>query len=115
MSSYNYPLVFEDDSFIFFQDSSHDCTVIKDFLSCYGENSGKVVNFDKSSILFSQNIEEGVTSHICSSLGVSVCVNNSKYLGLLLIIGRNKKEVFNFVKEKHGKGFKDGRIRCFQG
>lgn len=37
---------------------------------------------------------------ICEGLGVTYTTNHGKYLGLPSLIGRNKSDVFEFIKEK---------------
>ncbi|XP_073121019.1 uncharacterized protein [Henckelia pumila] len=62
--------------------------------------SGQKVNFDKSSISSSANVSNELKNTLCEVLGVNYTTNHGKYLGLPSLIGRNKREVFDFIKEK---------------
>ncbi|XP_073132988.1 uncharacterized protein [Henckelia pumila] len=75
-------------------------TCIIDCLNKYEAASGQKVNFDKSSISFSANVSNELKNTLCEVLGVNYTTNHGKYLGLPSLIGRNKREVFDFIKEK---------------
>lgn len=62
--------------------------------------SGQAINFQKSGIFFSANVRRDKQNEISEILGVHNYLRNSKYLGLPSLIGRSKKSVFNFVKER---------------
>lgn len=61
------------------------------------------MNFAKSSILFSSNTMEEIQDNICELLGVQKCVNHGKYLGAPSLIGRNRMEVFAYVRDRAWK------------
>ncbi|KAH9672067.1 reverse transcriptase domain-containing protein [Citrus sinensis] len=73
-------LFFSDDSFLFFWANDNEANLIKHLLAVYGRASGQVVNFSKSSISFSANVVESVSREIS--------------------IGRKKKEVFKYIRDK---------------
>ncbi|KAL8125617.1 hypothetical protein AgCh_013044 [Apium graveolens] len=54
----------------------------------------------KSGIFFSANVRMDKQIEIKHMLGVSNDLGDSKYLGLPSLIGRAKKSVFNFIKER---------------
>ena len=81
-------LFFVDDSFVFFQALPNECEMIEECLSKYKEASRQVVNYDKSSILFSRIVDEDIHNFICYFLGVKICVNHGKYLGLPSMISK---------------------------
>ena len=62
--------------------------------------SGQVVNYQKSNILFSANMIDSVRDDISSLLGVNQTLNQGKYLGLPSLIGRSKREVLGFIKDR---------------
>lgn len=66
----------------------------------YGVASGQVVNFNKSSVLFSANVSEPNARQIYDILEVTATTNRGVYLGLPSSVGRRKKDVFNFIKDK---------------
>lgn len=55
--------------------------IVKDCLNLYEKTSKQLVNFDKSSILFSSNTVAEVQEVIFDILRVKKCVNHEKYLG----------------------------------
>lgn len=59
-----------------------------------------MVNFDKSEVAFSRNVNEPVKDNVRSSLGVRIVSNHSKYLGLPVVIGRSNREIFAMVIER---------------
>ncbi|KAH9684396.1 reverse transcriptase domain-containing protein [Citrus sinensis] len=73
-------LFLADDSFLFFRANDNEANLIKHLLAVYGRASGQVVNFSKSSISFSANVVESVSREIS--------------------IGRKKKEVFKYIRDK---------------
>ncbi|CAA0812292.1 Unknown protein, partial [Striga hermonthica] len=54
------------------------------------------INLAKSNIFFSGNTPESVKNSICLILNGIVVAKSSKYLGLPLGIGRNKRDTFSF-------------------
>lgn len=58
------------------------------------------MNFNKSSISFSLNVNEDVKGLICTILEVNATVNHGIYLGLPSLVGRNKKEVFLSIRDR---------------
>ncbi|XP_073152775.1 uncharacterized protein [Henckelia pumila] len=93
-------LFFADDSFLFFRATMEECNTVKECLRIYEVASGHKVNFDKSSISFSANVPSHMKNSICENLEVAYTTNHAHYLGLPSLIGRNKTEIFTFVKEK---------------
>lgn len=73
---------------------------IKSMLHDYAQVSGQAINFAKSSIYFNPNMDDYVRQDVYSLLQVEESDNLGTYLGLPTSIGRNKKEVFSFVKGK---------------
>ena len=74
--------------------------VVKQLLHDYGIASGKCVNFNKSSISFSRNVSSSQQSQICSMLFVPKTADHRFYLGILLSIGRNKRLIFDYLKDR---------------
>lgn len=93
-------LLFADDSFLFFKASIQEVAAVKDILKIYELESGQVVNYQKSGIFFSANVRMDKQVKIMSILEVTNSIEGGKYLGLPSLIGRSKKAVFNFVKER---------------
>ena len=64
------------------------------------EGLGQKVNKNKTSIFFSKSTLEGTKDEIKEALGLQEIVHYDKYLGLPSLVGRKKRESFNFIKEK---------------
>ena len=76
-----------------------EARTIKKILTLYGEASGQRVNFHKSSISSSRNIGLEMCDAVCSELRVRCTSNHGKYLGVPSFIGRQKRQVFDFLKD----------------
>ncbi|KAH9718961.1 reverse transcriptase domain-containing protein [Citrus sinensis] len=93
-------LFFADDSFLFFKATHNEAALVKQVLTVYGKASGQVVNFSKSSISFSANVSEANVWQLCELLEVNATTNHGAYLGLPSYIGRKKKEVFHYIRDR---------------
>lgn len=93
-------LLFADDSFLFFRATTAEALAVKEILNDYETESGQAVNYQKSAIFFSSNVRRDKQGEIKQSLGVHNDIGESKYLGLPSLIGRSKKNVFKYLKEK---------------
>ena len=69
-------------------------------LNSYEQLSGQAINFQKSGIFFSANVRRDKQQELTEMLGVTNDIRNSNYLGLPSLVGRLKKSVFNFVKDR---------------
>ena len=92
-------MFFADDCFIYFRDNEHETKVVKQILREYGITLGQRVNFTKSSISFSHNVDVG-KELICSLLGVGGTSDHGLYLGTPSFIGRSNKKVFEHIKDR---------------
>ena len=73
---------------------------VKHILSIYEESWGQMINYDKSAILFSFNVEPGCHAHLQNLLGVAEQSCIERYLGLPTMIGREKRKAFREIKER---------------
>lgn len=64
-------LFLADDCFLFFKANRSKARLIKHILVAYGQGSGQLVNFNKSSISISLNVNEDVKGLICTILDVN--------------------------------------------
>lgn len=69
-------------------------------LQNYESVSGQAINFQKSGIYFSNNVDRDKKLLIEDLLLVRNDHSTGKYLGLPSLVGSSKKVVFNFVKEQ---------------
>lgn len=93
-------LLFADDSFLFFRANGRETRITKDILRTYGEATGQEVNLSKSEVFFSRNVNDAVKNDIATELEVSIALGTGKYLGLPSMIGRGKKTMFAFLKDR---------------
>lgn len=75
-------------------------TNVKEILSSYGAWSGQQVNYRKSSILFSANVDETEQQVLASSLGVQLMERDAIYLGFPLFMNRAPTTSYNFLVQK---------------
>ncbi|KAK8657530.1 hypothetical protein V6N13_035761 [Hibiscus sabdariffa] len=96
-------LLFADDSILFGDASIMGATNMRDVLHSYGNIYGQRVNFDKSLIFFSSNVEQYTRGQIGSLLGVRVSTDPEKYMGLPIMVGRKKREAFSYYLDRFNK------------
>lgn len=84
---------------VFCKASLQQALCLRRILQIYGTASGQLINLDKSSIIFSKNTPQDLKRSICAALDGVKEQTNAKYLGLPLVIGRSKQDVFNFIIE----------------
>ncbi|XP_057794267.1 uncharacterized protein LOC131010650 [Salvia miltiorrhiza] len=93
-------LMFADDCIFFCRATANECNALKDVLACYEEASGQAINFQKSGILYSSNVTAATKEEISEILGVHQPLNTGRYLGLPSLVGRKKKEIFQYLKDR---------------
>ena len=72
---------------------------LKRVLLNYEMISGQAVNFQKSGIFFSSNVDSSVKNTISVVLSVSSSIITGCYLGLPSLIGKLKRTIFMFLKD----------------
>ena len=92
-------LFFADNSVLFCHANEDECQKILDILDIYERDSRKKVNRDKTNVFFSSNTSHEVQVRIQQILGVPSIRQFEKYLGLLALVGRAKKQSFIYIKE----------------
>ena len=76
---------------------------------------GQKINSDKTTIFFSKSVSETAKEQIQNLLGVLEIKENEKYLGLLAVVGRNKKASLNYIKDRVWGNYRGGkRSYCLQ-
>ncbi|XP_052297076.1 uncharacterized protein LOC127902271 [Citrus sinensis] len=93
-------LFFADDCLLFFKPNHTEARIMKSLLAVYGVASGQQVNYNKSVLSFSANVDEASLRQVCGILEVSTTSTHGTYLGLSYLIGRKKSDVFSFIKER---------------
>lgn len=88
------------DSFIFIKANQMESSIIKETLDKYGRASRQFINFEKSAISFSANTCSVVRELVKNTLQISSEGVNGNYLGLPTMIGRNKRSILGFIKDR---------------
>lgn len=83
-------MFFADDSYLFFKEDSDEVKRILEVLGIYEKASGQQVKRNKSSIFYSTNVLQYNRDLICQLFQMAEANENSTYLGLPNVIGRNK-------------------------
>lgn len=94
-------LFFADDSLIFIKANQQESATIKATLDVYGKASGQLINYDKSAVSFSANVNRATREQvIMTTLQIHREGAEGRYLGLPAIIGRNKRGILGFIKDR---------------
>ena len=72
-------------------------------MAVYEKVSGQQLNRTKTSLFFSSNTPEDVNEEVKNRFGAQVIRQHEKYLGLLSLVGRNKRNSFKEIKERLSK------------
>ena len=106
-------LLFAYDSFLFSKATISEAQCLKDILYSYEQASGQAINFIKSAISFSANTSQESISSIIACLGVSEAIGSGKYMGLPSMVGRSKKAIFSYLKDRIWKKCQAWSARSF--
>ena len=93
-------LFFANDNLIFCKASLEECDALQRVLRVCECASGQQLNRTKTSLFFSSNTPMDIQEIIKERFGAQVIKHHEKYLGLLSLVGRNKKNTFNSIKDK---------------
>ena len=93
-------LFFADDNLIFCKASLVDCDALQGILKVYEQALGQQLNRAKTSSFFNQNTSNDIQEEIQQRFGAQVIKQHEKYLGLPSLVGKNKRNTFNEIKEK---------------
>lgn len=89
-----------DDALIFCKANAQEAEYFMNIMDVYGVALGQAINKEKSSGFFSTNVDEEQRREVLLKLGGMTEAKQSKYLGLPLVIGRSKFQVFDYIREK---------------
>lgn len=93
-------LIFADDNFFPCKASLEEIYAIKAILHKYEKHSGQAINLKKSGIFFSANIRMDKQQELKNVLGVTNDLGEGRYLGLPSLIGKSRKAVSSFLKDR---------------
>ncbi|KAK3205547.1 hypothetical protein Dsin_019593 [Dipteronia sinensis] len=104
-------LFFADDSLFFTKATAVECGVIRRIIEDYSKASGQLVNFCKSAVCMSKTISSGEGKRLADIIGVQRVWCHERYLGLPSFGGRNKRALFNYIKDRMWERVKGWRGR----
>jgi hypothetical protein len=93
-------LLFADDSLVLMKASSASARTLQNILHLYEVCSGQVINFDKSSVMFSRNTSNAKRKEVLEELKISAEARTEKYLGLPVYVGRSRTKTFEYIKDR---------------
>ncbi|CAM8920109.1 unnamed protein product [Rhodiola kirilowii] len=104
-------LLFADDSILFCKAELRMVRKLRQVLNEYEEYSGQTVNYIKSEVCCSPNVQQELENEICDSLGIKAVEKHGKYLGLPMVVGQNKSECFRALEENVRNKIGDWKAR----
>ncbi|XP_026434571.1 uncharacterized protein LOC113332111 [Papaver somniferum] len=99
-------LMFDDDILIFTKADMHNKEGIMNVLNYFSSVSGQMLNLDKSSVYFSHNISPSTREILARELKMTEMKDSDKYLGVTLLIGRDKTKAFKPLIKSFGTRLK---------
>ncbi|VVA24941.1 PREDICTED: reverse mRNAase [Prunus dulcis] len=106
-------LFFADDSLFFVKAEEENCSRLKGLLDDYCLASGQLIDYEKSSLMFSANTPEDVKANTSSIMGVRGIDNYGIYLVIPMTWGQSKKVALAYIRERVAKkimGWKQGTL-----
>jgi hypothetical protein len=97
--SFNH-LLFADDSLVLIKANRESAKSLQNLLQLYEVCSGQTINFDKSSVMFSENTSEDRRRQVLTELHISEEAKTVKYLGLPVYVGRSRSKTFEYLLER---------------
>lgn len=93
-------LFFADDNLLFCRAQMGDIQSIQSIVEMYERALGQKINKAKTIFFFSKNASTASKNSILEFLRVPEIKAYEKYLGLPVVVGRNKKASLNFIKDR---------------
>ena len=88
-------LLFVNESLVLIKASRESAMSLQNVLNLYEACSGQVVNYDKSSVMFSKNTNAGQRKDVLDALNSKSEARTEKFLGLPVYVGQAQKQVFS--------------------
>ncbi|GAU48531.1 hypothetical protein TSUD_98640 [Trifolium subterraneum] len=105
-------LLFADDCFLFCRANVAEVNELMRILHTYETASGQEVNLVKSEVFISRNMSQAAKEDLSRILGVKLVLGTSIYLGLPSMVGRSKKAIFSYIKDRIWKRINSWRGRA---
>jgi hypothetical protein len=99
-------LLFADDSLLFCRATTIEVSAMASIIQAYQSASGQLVNLNKSEMVFSKGVPNSVKNDIHQIMPIQHVTHFTKYLGLPTVVGRSKKQVFNYIQDRIWKKLK---------
>ncbi|XP_074327492.1 uncharacterized protein LOC141665405 [Apium graveolens] len=93
-------MFFADDTYSFCKANEREADHIVDLLQIFERASGQKINAAKSSVFFSRNTAQEFRDAICAMLRFKEAGDNTTYLGLPSMLGRNKSAMLGYLKDR---------------
>ncbi|GAU48097.1 hypothetical protein TSUD_238360 [Trifolium subterraneum] len=105
-------LLFADDCFLFCRANVAEVNELVRILHTYETTSGQEVNLLKSEVFISRNMSQTAKEDLSHILGVQLVLCTGIYLGLPSMVGRSKKAIFSYIKDRIWKRINSWRGRA---
>lgn len=106
-------LLFADDMVLFAEASEEQIMVIKECLETFCAASGQKVNYRKSNIMFSSNVEHELADKIAGAVCMEHTREMGKYLGIQTIHGRVTSSLFQPLLNRLMRSWMDGKQNTY--
>lgn len=93
-------LMYADDMVIYCGATAQEAAKVTECLHKYCQCTGQDINWDKSTVHFSNNVARLDRTHLCRVLGMRECDHKGKYLGHPFCKFNSKSEVFDSIVGK---------------
>ncbi|GAU47759.1 hypothetical protein TSUD_387180 [Trifolium subterraneum] len=105
-------LLFADDCFLFCRANVAEVNELMRILHTYETASDQEVNLVKSEVFISRNMSQAAKEDLSRILGVKLVLGTGIYLGLPSMVGRSKKAIFSYIKDRIWKRINSWRGRA---
>ena len=106
-------LFFADDTLLFCRAELREVQTIQNILHKYELASGQKINSSKTTLFFGKSVSLVSKNAIKNLLGVPEIKEYERYLGLPVVVGRNRRASLNYIKERIWVNSKGGKRNCF--
>ena len=106
-------LLFANDSLLFCKATSQACQKLKEVLDTFCAQSRQLINFHKSTIMFSKNTRNLDKQAVGGIFNIPHSSSLGKYLGCSLFQGRPASELFQTLTTKATSKLDSWRTKCF--
>jgi len=106
-------LFFADDSLLFCKATSQTCQTLKDVLDSFCAQSGQLINFHKSSIVFSKYTRTLDKQVVGGIFNIPHSASIGKYLGCSMFQGRPGTDLFHHLTAKVISKLDSWKMTCF--